>query len=151
MRKKTDEKPKRRTWINGSPPNYLEYLIDLFKYRHYIIGIPTINPVKGKEMPMNMDEFRLEYPNLVFVKSRSHIENENELRDENFIFDDDTPTLVKNATTVMPLSVTDFPRVLKSITAMEAGVWAVSKCREQKWEISRENIDSCLANLEMDF
>lgn len=100
---------------------------------------------------MNMDEFRLEYPNLVFVKSRSHIENENELRDENFIFDDDTPTLVKNATTVMPLSVTDFPGVLKSMTAMEAGVWAVSKCREQKWEISRENIDSCLANLEMDF
>ena len=100
---------------------------------------------------MNMDEFRLEYQNLVFVKSRSHIENENELRDENFIFDDDTPTLVKNATTVMPLSVTDFPGVLKSMTAMEAGVWAVSKCREQKWEISRENIDSCLANLEMDF
>ncbi|MBP3772705.1 MAG: hypothetical protein J6I53_08460 [Treponema sp.] len=100
---------------------------------------------------MTMDEFKKDYPNLAFVKSKIRIEEQGGMKDENFIFDDDTPTLVKNATTVMPLSITDFPGVLKSMTAMEAGVWAVTKCQEQGWEITRDNIESCLSNLEMDF
>ena len=100
---------------------------------------------------MTKEEFTKTCPNLVFVKTKKHIDSQGKLRNENFIFDDDTPTLVKNATVIMPLSITDFPGVLKSMTAMEAGIWAVSKCNQQKWEITRDNVDSCLANLEMDF
>ena len=50
-----------------------------------------------------MDEFKKDYPNLAFIKSKIRIEEQGGMKDENFIFDDDTPTLVKNATTVMPL------------------------------------------------
>ena len=102
-------------------------------------------------MNISLTYSKKDYPNLAFVKSKIRIEEQGGMKDENFIFDDDTPTLVKNATTVMPLSITDFPGVLKSMSAMEAGVWAVTKCQEQGWEITRDNIESCLSNLEMDF
>lgn len=100
---------------------------------------------------MTVEEIMKPYPNLVFVKTRFHIENQNQLKDENFIFEDDTPELKKNQTQIMPLSITDFPGVLASSTAMEAGAWAITICQKQSWEISRENIEACLANLEMDF
>ena len=109
-----------------------------------------LQPDMGKEEQMTKEEFSAIYPNLVFVKTKKHIDSQGELHQENFIFDDDTPTLVKDVSVVMPLSITDFPNVLKSMTATDAGLWAVSKCQQQKWEISRDNIESCLANLEMD-
>lgn len=100
---------------------------------------------------MTVEKIMKPYPNLVFIKTRFHIENQNQLKDENFIFEDDTPELKKNQTQIMPLSITDFPGVLASSTAMEAGAWAITICQKQNWEISKENIEACLANLEMDF
>ena len=100
---------------------------------------------------MTVEEIMKPYPNLVFVKTRFHIENQNQLKDENFIFEDDTPELNKNQTQIMPLSITDFPGVLASSTAMEVGAWAITIRQKQNWEISKENIEACLANLEMDF
>ena len=100
---------------------------------------------------MTVEEIMKPYPNLVFIKTRCRIENENQLKDENFILEDDTPELKKNLTKIMPLSITDFPGVLASSTAMEAGSWAITICKKQNWEICRENIEACLANLEMDF
>ena len=100
---------------------------------------------------MTKKEFTQKYPTLVFVKTKSRVEAGEELRDDNFIFDDDTPALVKGVSVIMSLSIADFPGILKSMTAMEAGMWAVEKCFQQGWEVGRETIETCLANLEMDF
>ena len=43
------------------------------------------------------------------------------------------------------------PSVLKRMTAMEAGVWAIEKCHQQHWDLTLDNFQCCLANLEMDF
>lgn len=100
---------------------------------------------------MTKEEFTQKYPTLVFVKTKSRVEAGEGLRDDNFIFADNTPALVKDVSVIMPLNVADFPCVLRSMTAMEAGMWAVGKCLRQGWEVSGETIESCLANLEMDF
>lgn len=49
------------------------------------------------------------------------------------------------------VSVTEFPGVLSHMTAMQAGAWAVTKCLSVGWELSYDNFNSCLANLEMDY
>ena len=45
-------------------------------------------------------------------------------------------------------SITDYPKVLESMTANQAGYWALMKCKEEKWHIS--DYVCCFSNLEMD-
>lgn len=77
------------------------------------------------------------------------------ITDENFksdfssaiIIDDDTPKSCPEMLWI-PLEVKAFPNVLKSMTANQAGYWAIRKCRQQGWPIT--DWESCLTNLEMD-
>lgn len=66
-----------------------------------------------------------------------------------FIPDQDAPEIASN-TAWIPLSVTDYPSVLKSTTANQAGYWAIQKCKKEGWNITLDNIECCLTNLEMD-
>ena len=71
-----------------------------------------------------------------------------------FIPDRDMPTFpdkIVDGTRIYPLAESSFPGVLSGYTAMEAGVWAVHKCKAENWEINLANINCCLNNLEMDF
>lgn len=84
-----------------------------------------------------------------FCKVNKKITAENftaEFKDA-IIIDDDTP---KNFNGVhwIPLDVNVFPGVLRSMTANQAGYWAIKKCRQQSWPIT--DWECCLANLEMD-
>lgn len=107
---------------------------------------------------MTVAELHERYPNAHFIKTKNLVERPNiGLMMEAFIPDADTPEFPVNPfdhsekTTIYPLSVTVYPGVLSRMTAMEAGAWAASKCKQQKWELSKDNIEACLANLEMDF
>lgn len=66
---------------------------------------------------------------------------------KSIIIDDDTP---KNFSEVLwiPLDVNAFPGVLRSMTANQAGYWAIKKCRQQGWP--NTDWECCLTNLEMD-
>lgn len=104
-------------------------------------------------------ELRKEFPLINFIKTKEFIDRPNvELLKSNFIPDEDMPEFpvlenlgTRQSTRVYPLSVKEYPSVLKRMTATEAGAWAISKCRQQHWSICLENIQSCLANLEMDY
>lgn len=94
-------------------------------------------------------------PNFCFIKTKEKVW---EITEENlknsFLPDSDFPQFpssVYGKTQMIPLSVTSFPGVLKRMTAMQAGFWAISKCNQQNWEIDADNIECCLSNLEMDF
>ncbi|HQL33760.1 MAG TPA: hypothetical protein PK969_10945 [Treponemataceae bacterium] len=43
-----------------------------------------------------------------------------------------------------------FPRVVASMTAMEAGAYALDRCLKEKWEVTENNLRSALVNLEME-
>jgi hypothetical protein len=85
---------------------------------------------------------------VVFCKVKKRITSEKFRSDidEAFIPDPDLPDL--NGKKIIPLSITDYPRVLSSMTANQAGYWAIMKCKQQKWHIS--DYECCLTNLEMD-
>lgn len=107
---------------------------------------------------MTVAELRERYPNAHFIKTKTYIERPNvALMMEAFVPDEDTPDFPIKATgwpkgtSLIPLSVESYPAVLSRMTAMAAGAWAISKCKQQKWELSKDNIEACLANLEMDF
>lgn len=48
------------------------------------------------------------------------------------------------------LSMKSFPRVLASMTAMEAGAYALDRCLREKWPVTEDKLRSVLAQLEMD-
>ena len=83
-----------------------------------------------------------------FCKVKKPIKEFAELN-QNFITDSDSPAIDSNIAWI-PLAVSLYPGVLSSMTANQAGFWAIMKCNEQRWEPSVENIESCLTNLEMD-
>lgn len=85
---------------------------------------------------------------VAFCKVKKPISKENfvEIKD-NFIPDSDLPNL-EGKLKLLPLSVTDYPKVLSSMTANQAGYWALMKCKEENWHIS--DYECCLSNLEMD-
>lgn len=85
---------------------------------------------------------------VAFCKVKKPISKENfaELKD-NFIPDSDLPNL-EGKLKLLPLSITDYPKVLSSMTANQAGYWALMKCKEENWHIS--DYECCLSNLEMD-
>ncbi len=84
-----------------------------------------------------------------FCKVKKKINEENFKTDFNdaVIIDDDTP---KGSPEMLwiPLEVSSFPNVLKSMTANQAGYWAIRKCKQQGWPIT--DWECCLSNLEMD-
>lgn len=90
------------------------------------------------------------WPRVVFVKTKIPITRENfsELR-ANLIRDDDTPEL-NGDTVYFPLCVEKYPSVLRSMTASQAGLWAMRKCDAVGWRKDEENIRCCLSHLEMD-
>ena len=104
---------------------------------------------------MTVAELRTAFPDAHFIKTKSRIDRPIiALMRQEFIPDEDTPEFPEldiGTSRLYPLSVTSFPAVLARMTAMEAGAWAVGKCRQQHWELTRDNIESCLANLDMDF
>ena len=85
---------------------------------------------------------------VAFCKVKKPISKENfvEIKD-NFIPDSDLPNL-EGKLKLLPLSITDYPKVLSSMTANQAGYWALMKCKEENWHIS--DFECCLSNLEMD-
>lgn len=85
---------------------------------------------------------------VAFCKVKKPISKENfvEIKD-NFIPDSDLPNL-EGKLKLLPLSITDYPKVLSSMTANQAGYFALMKCKEQNWHIS--DYECCLSNLEMD-
>ncbi len=99
---------------------------------------------------MTLEEFTQKHPNLVFIKSKIKITNNNQLINDNFIIEKDTPA-ISEKTFLIPLCLTSFPNVLNQMTAMEAGVLAINKCIFEKWEITRNNIECCLSNFNMEF
>lgn len=72
---------------------------------------------------------------VAFCKVKKPISEENfaELKD-NFIPDSDLPNL-EGKLKLLPLSITDYPKVLSSMTANQAGYWALMKCKEENWHI----------------
>lgn len=84
-----------------------------------------------------------------FCKVKKQITEENFKTDFNdaIILDDDTPKACPEMLWI-PLEVKHFPNVLKSMTANQAGYWAIRKCKQQGWPIT--DWKCCLINLEMD-
>ena len=103
----------------------------------------------------DVEKFRELNPLISFIKVSQKVKEPNiELLKQYFIPDRDMPTFpdkIVEGTRIYPLAVTSFPGVLKGYTAMEAGVWAVHKCKAEHWETNLTNICCCLNNLEMDF
>lgn len=105
---------------------------------------------------MTAQELKKYHPDVFFVKTKKFIDRPNYyLIKESYIPEDDSPfpevKQLNENTRLYPLSITAYPGVLKRMSAMEAGAWAVTKCRQQKWELTLDNFQCCLANLEMDF
>lgn len=103
---------------------------------------------------MTTAELKANYPNVYFIKTKILVEKPDpNLLKDNFIPDDDVTRFpeIRKGMRIYPLSITAYPSVLKSMTAMEAGAWAMTKCEQQDWELSLDNFQCCLANLEMDF
>ncbi len=103
---------------------------------------------------MTVSELKATKPNVNFIKTKCVVDiPDAKLLEEAFIPDDDMPVFpkIEKGTRIYPLSITEYPAVLKGKTAMEAGAWAITKCRQQNWKLDLDNIQCCLANLEMDF
>ena len=104
-------------------------------------------------MTQRATELKEKYPNMNFIKTKVFVEKQNlELLKNAFIPDEDMPDFPEfyDGIRILPFSITEYPSVLNRMTAMEAGSWAISKCKEQKWELNLDNFQCCLANLEMD-
>ncbi|MCM1322206.1 MAG: hypothetical protein NC041_06915 [Bacteroides sp.] len=85
-----------------------------------------------------------------FCKVKKEITKEN-FTDEfsdNLIDDDDLP---KTADRIfwIPINTQKFPGVCRSMTANQAGYFAIRKCKEQGWDFL-EDWECVLSNLEMD-
>ena len=104
---------------------------------------------------MTSQELKTRYPQTHFVKVKSYIDKPDvEQIKSQFIPDSDTPEfpeIIIGKSKCYPLSITSFPSVLKRMTALEAGAWAITKCKQQNWQGDKDNIECCLSNLEMDF
>lgn len=90
---------------------------------------------------------------IYFVKTKSHVpQSDIEQMRQQFVPDNDLqefPKINPEKDRIFPVAVTSFPGVLKRMTAMQAGSWALAKCRQQGW--GAEDYECCLSNLEMDF
>lgn len=109
------------------------------------------------ELFMTVQELKSIYPNLLFIRAKHWVEKPSyDSLKEAFIPDEDTtaflpPEAITKKTRIYPLVITAYPGVLKRMTAMEAGAWAVSKCEKEHWQVNFKNVQCCLANLEMEY
>lgn len=90
---------------------------------------------------------------LIFMKTRDYVDSNEKLHEKGMqIPDEDTPHITDwENVYVMPFSVKSFPKVFSRMTASKAGEYALAVCKREKWDITKENLESCLAQLEMDF
>ena len=90
-----------------------------------------------------------------FIRTRTDVNVPSlEILRKEFIPEDDQPEfpkIINDDTRIYPFSEKSFPGILSSMTATEAGKWAIQKCKSENWELSKDNIECCLSNLEMDF
>lgn len=94
-------------------------------------------------------EFYEKYPNLAFVKSRIEIKEQKDMKDENLIFEDDTPPLEHGFSVVIPLYEKAYPHVFNEGTAMEVGLYAVDLCEKNEWDITPVTVNEIFRNLEI--
>lgn len=93
-------------------------------------------------------EFYENYPNLAFVKSRIEIKSKKDMKDENLIFEEDTPPLEHGFSVVIPLYEKAYPKIFKMATAMEAGLYAVDLCEKNDWDITPVTVNEIFRNVE---
>lgn len=93
-------------------------------------------------------EFYENYPNLAFVKSRIEIKTKEDMKDENLIFEEDTPPLEHGFSVVIPLYEKAYPKIFKMATAMEAGLYAVDLCEKNDWDITPVTVNEIFRNIE---
>ncbi len=93
-------------------------------------------------------EFYENYPNLAFVKSRIEIKTKEDMKDENLIFEEDTPPLEHGFSVVIPLYEKAYPKIFKMATAMEAGLYAVDLCEKNDWDITPVTVNEIFQNVE---
>jgi hypothetical protein len=92
-----------------------------------------------------------------FVKVKKEINRDNFDKEfvDNIIPDDNLPftdkeNLVLNGETAwLPISAQKYPGICKSMTANQAGYFAIRKCKQQGWDFL-EDWQCVLSNLEMD-
>lgn len=97
------------------------------------------------------EKFYEVYPNLVFIKTKIKINSPEQFTEENFIIEEDTPSLIPGQSILIPLYEGDYPNVFKEATAMLAGMWAANICNEQKWEVNYGYVNEILKHLENDY
>jgi hypothetical protein len=112
----------------------------------------------GNRREILMEQLQRKLPYIRFLKVRTNSEGEA----VTYFEQPDTPQFHPGETFVNPLSGTvyemadihlsmeSYPRVLSSMTAMEAGAWALNKCLKEKWEVTVFNLKAALTNLEME-
>ena len=90
-----------------------------------------------------------------FIRTRNDVTVPNlQLLKKEFVPEYDQPEFpseINEDTRIYPFSEKSFPGILSSMTATQAGMWAIRKCKQECWEVSLDNIQCCLANLEMDY
>ena len=96
----------------------------------------------------SFEEFYEKYPNLAFVKSRIEITTKEDMKDENLIFEEDTPPLEHGFSVVIPLYEKNYPKIFKMATAMEAGLYAVNLCEKNNWDITPVTVNEIFRNVE---
>lgn len=90
---------------------------------------------------------------LIFMKTRDYVDTNEKLHEKGMmILDEDTPHITDwENVYVMPFSVKSFPKVFSRMTASKAGEYAMAVCKREKWDITKDNLEACLAQLEMEF
>lgn len=101
----------------------------------------------SREITETWQEFLDRYPDLLFVRTKKQITSAEEI-DENMIKEEDTLPLIKGKTQVIPIDETAYPRCFKTGSAMELGIWAISLCEKNNWEISPAMIWEILSQQE---
>lgn len=93
---------------------------------------------------MTVENARIEYPSVYFIRTKQKVWKPNEeLLKSAFISESDQnefPEIIEGKTRIYPLAESSFPEVLRRMTATQASSWAISKCRQQKWEVSIDNV-----------
>lgn len=93
------------------------------------------------------------WPRVVFIKTKKPIDKGNFATDfwNSVVYDDDLPKdEFPKDPVFFPLCVEKYPSVLRSMTASQAGWWAMKRCDAVGWRKDEENIRCCLRHLEMD-
>lgn len=92
------------------------------------------------------------FPGLIFLKTKTKITRPQDVSFSNYIFEEDTPDLNKlDRFEVVPICVTEYPRLCAYSSAMDLGGWLLTYCHDQKLDLTWENFDKCLKFAEENF